>query len=211
MRISEILQILRETELKQIIIGEDDSKILSLLNLALIDVYGKFNILQEEQLIKVTEGKMRYRLQDNSQRVLQVYRHDERSEPFELPLNDINSDNSVFTPQPYILYVPKPKEGTTLSVMQSVTPPFITKANMSTVDFVIPPQLLEPIVNYCGYRAYISMNGDDQTESSSHYRRYLRSMKDVQVRGLVQYAITTNSKAVNRGFPSATGDINHAN
>jgi len=64
MRLRELFDILKNTELKQIIIGEDDQKVFDLLNLALIEVYGKFNILQEEQIIKMVAGKTRYRLQD---------------------------------------------------------------------------------------------------------------------------------------------------
>ncbi len=207
MRLSEIITILKSTELKQIIVGEDDDQILSLLNLALIDVYSKFNILQEEQVIEVEEGVTRYRLQDNSQKVIQVMYRNTASEPYdgddgfeEVPLNDINCDNSVFTPQPYVFHVPNPKIGTIYSIVQTVTPPFITRENIDKIDFIIPPQLLEPITNYVGYRAYKSMNGDQQTEISSLYATYLRSVNDVYSRGLMQQSILTNRKTNQRGF-----------
>ncbi len=202
MRLSDIVTILKNTELKQIIIGEDDDQIISLLNMALIDVYGRFNILQEEQVITLVAGKTRYNLQNNLQRVLQVYaKTDPQNDKHEeIPINDINDDRSVFTPQPYILHVPNPVDATEISVMLSVTPPWVTRANIDTVDFVIPPQLMEPIVNYVGYRAYISMNGDEATESTAHYKRYSRSVNDVEKRGLVHYSILTNTKTTDRGF-----------
>lgn len=207
MRLTEIVDILKSTELKQIVVGEDDVQVLSLLNLALIDVYSKFNILQEEQVITIKEGVTRYTLQDNSQAVMQVFcRNLDENPPDgydayeEVPINDINCDESVFTPQPYILHVPNPDVGKEYSVIQSVSPPYITVDNVNTVDFLIPPQLMEPLVNYVGYRAYISMNGDEQAESSSHYRRYMRSVQDVQKRGLVHYTILTNTKTTDRGF-----------
>ena len=207
MRLKEIITILKDTELKQIIVGEDDRQVISLLNLALIDVYARFNILQEEQLIEIVEGKTMYRLQDNSQRVIQVLVRNLIEDPLlgndkfkNIPINDINCNESVFTPQPYILHVPNPDAGKLYSVIQTVTPPFITKDNISTVDFVVPPQLLEPIINYVGYRAYKSMNGDEQSEIGSLYRAYEKSVNEVMKRGLVHYTILTNTKLTNRGF-----------
>jgi hypothetical protein len=212
MRIREIVDILKTTELKQIVVGEDDDFIISLLNMAIINIYAKLDILQEEQIVKLYDEKTTYRLQDNSQRVIQVYRgRFEDGNFWEISLNDTNNDSSVFTPQPYILHVPKPTTGDFISVVQTVTPPYITKENIDTVDFIIPPQLLEPIVNYCGYRAYISMNGDQQTENSSHFARFKQSMLEVQKQGLTQYSIMTNTKSLVRGFPSIVEDYNEHN
>ena len=207
MRLAEIVDMLKNTELKQIVVGENEDQVLSLLNLALIDVYARFNILQEEQLITVTEGRTRYTLQDNSQKVLQVFFRNTTTDPLlgtdgfkEVPINDINCDESVFTPQPYILHIPNPEPGRIYSIIQTVTPPYITKENIDSVDFIVPPQLLESIMNYVGYRAYKSMNGDEQTELSSYYRAYERSVKDVLKKGLVHYTILTNRKLNDRGF-----------
>jgi len=207
MRLIEIVDILKNTELSQIHLGEDDSRVLSLLNLALIDVYSKFAILQEEQLINVSEGRTRYRLQDNSEKVLQVFTRNIKLDPLtgndgfdEIPLNDINCDDSVFTPEPYILHIPNPDFGKVYSVMQVVTPPYITKENILTLDFFVPPQLLEPIVNYAAYRAYKAMNGDEQTEIGSHYRAYMNSCKEVLRKGLINQSIQTNTKLTDRGY-----------
>jgi len=207
MRLREIMGILKDTELSQIFLGENDSRVISLLNLAIIDVYAKFSILQEEQVIQIEEGKTRYRLQDNSQKVLQVYMRDFPSNRsngddsfVEVPINDINDDESVFTPQPFLLHVPNPIKGRVYSVMQIVTPPFITDKNIDELDFLIPPQLLEPIVNYAAWRAYKAMNGDEKTEISSHYRAYMASCNEVLKKGLNNESFTTNLKHDQRGF-----------
>jgi len=207
MRLREIYDILKNTELKQIIVGEDEDKIISLMNLALIEVYGKFSILQEEQVITIIPGKTRYILQENSQKVLQAYWRDINKEPlnghdqwYDAPINDINNDDSVFTPQPYILHIPNPVGGRVYSIMQIVSPPYITKENIDTMDFIFPPQFLEPFVNYAAYRAYKSMNGDEQSEIGSHYRAYMNSCKEVYKKGLVQYSILTNTKTKDMGF-----------
>jgi len=207
MRLRDVYDILKNTELKQIVVGEDENQIIALMNLGLIEIYGKFSILQEEQLIQVTAGRTRYRLQDNSQKVLQVYYRDINKNPplgndefIEIPLNDINCDESVFTPQPYVLHIPNPDEGRVYSVMQVVTPPFITKSNIDTVDLIFPPQFLDPFVNYVAYRAYKSMNGDEKTEIGSHWRAYMSSCNEVYKKGLVQYTMMTNTKTTDRGF-----------
>jgi len=213
MRLQEILEIIKNTELKQIIVGEDNDQVLSLLNLALIDIYGRFDILQEEQLITMHENQTRYRLLDKSQRLLRVigkwYKNQDFAE--ELPINDINDSRSVFTPTPYVLHVPNPIDGEILSCIVSVTPPYITKQNIDTIDFIIPPQLLECITSYMGYRAYLSVNGDNQYEHTSLYQRYQRACNDVRLRGLVHFSIMTNEKALHSGFPTAIGDARTEN
>jgi len=196
MRLRSVLDIIKATELKQLSVGEDDDAIISFLNLALIDVYSQFNILTEEQTITMEKDKTRYPLSENSFSVTTVY----NEEGERLPLNDINNDLSVFTPAPYILHIPVPVEGKRLSVMITVAPPFVTSSNLDTLDFIVPPQLLEPLTTYVGYRAYISMNGDQNTENSSHYNRYLRACNDVRKRGLLHHSVMTNTKATDRGF-----------
>jgi hypothetical protein len=209
MRVKEVYDILKNTELKQIVVGEDENQVLSLLNLAFIEVYGKFNILQEEQLITVVPGKTRYRLQDNSQAVLQVFMRNKKKDPLlgddgfkEVPINDINNAESVFTPQPYVLHIPNPEDGRVYSVVQTVTPPYITKDNINTIDFIVPPQYLDVILSYAAYRAYKSMNGDEQSEIGSHYRAYMGACKEIYRKGLVNHSILTNEKALDRGFPA---------
>jgi hypothetical protein len=207
MRLREVYDILKNTELKQIVVGESEDKIIALMNLGLIEIYGKFSILQEEQIINVIAGQTRYRLQDNSQKVLQVYYRNIKKNPLmgedaftEVSINDINSDESVFTPQPYVLHIPNPTDGRVYSVIQIVTPPYITKANIDTVDFIFPPQFLDPFANYVAYRAYKSMNGDEKTEIGSHWRAYMASCNEVYKKGLVNYSLLTNTKLTERGF-----------
>jgi len=207
MRIRELFNILKNTELKQIVIGEDDQQVLDLLNLALIEVYGKFNILTEEQVIEIVPGQTRYRLQDNSQRVLQVYYRNTKENPLtgcdqfiEVPINDINCDESVFTPQPYVLHIPNPDDGRIYSVIQTVLPPYVTSANINTLDFIIPPQFIDPIMFYAAYRGYKSMNGDEQTEIGSHWRAYMSACDEAYRKGMVNYSMLTNIKLTDRGY-----------
>ncbi len=207
MRLRELYDILKNTELKQIVVGESEEQVIGFMNLALIEVYAKFAILQEEQIITITAGKTRYRLQDNSQKVLQVFMRDTKKNPLlgndaymEVGVNDTNDDESVFTPQPYVLHVPNPEEGRTYSIMQIVTPPYITKANIDKVDFIVPPQYLSAITSYAAYRAYKSMNGDEQSEIGSHYRAYMHACNEILKQGLNNYSILTKMKLMERGF-----------
>lgn len=202
MRLQQILDLAQQSELKQIIIGEDYAQTLALLNLALIDVYGQFNVLEEEQLITLEENKSRYALDDNNVRVTMVYRklNPDDDTATSIPINDINNSDSVFTPTPYILHVPNPVQGEIISVIYSVAPPYITEENILSIDFHVPPQFLEPILSYIGYLAYKSMNGDQQTENAARYQNYLRSSDDVRKRGHLNYSIQTNTKTKERGY-----------
>jgi len=207
MRLREVYDILKNTELKQIVVGENEEQIISLMNLGLIEIYAKFSILQEEQTITIEEGRTRYRLQENSQKVLQAYYRDISRNPLngrdgmtEIPMNDTNCDESIFTPQPYLLHIPNPIKGRVYSIIQVVTPPYLTKENIDKVDLIFPPQFLDSLMNYIAYRAYKSMNGDEQTEIGSHWRAYIASCKEVYKKGLVQYSMLTNTKLTERGY-----------
>jgi len=199
MRLREVLEIAQTTELKQVHVGNDEKMIYSLLNLALVDVYAKLNFLQEEQLIKMEANRTRYRLLDNSQRILNVYTRLEEGGPVvEVPINDVHADFSVFTPQPYVLHVPRPIDGETLSVIQTIVPPYITPENIDTVDVIVPPHVLEPLVSYMGYRAHISVDGGEQSEWGSYYRRYLQTLNDAM--RMMNPQLLTNVKLIERGF-----------
>ena len=76
MRLSEIVEIAMNSDLKQIVVGEDKKQVISLLNLALIEVYGRFDLIQEEQLLHMEPGRTRYLLQDNMQRIIAAYDQD---------------------------------------------------------------------------------------------------------------------------------------
>ena len=207
MRIREILDIAKTTELKQIAVGADDDYVISLLNLALIEVYGRFGLIQEEQTITVYPGRTRYLLQDNMLRIMGIYDQDGK----ELPVDDPNDPRSVYNPTPYEIHVTEPhmkggsdtpydKPLTRMSVLMSTTPPYITKENVDTVDLIVPPWALEPILAYMAYRAYISMNGDQQTEYTAHLARYEKAVIEVYQKGFLNQNITTNMKTVERGF-----------
>jgi hypothetical protein len=191
-----------KTELKQIVVGENEDEVIAYLNLALVDVYSQFNVLEEEQIITMIKDKTRYPLPDNNMRVTAAFRkfEDKSDKTESLPLNDINHEDSVFTPTPYILHVPNPVEGDIISLIIAVSPPFITKANIDTVDFMVPAQFLEPILSYISYIAYKSMNADANTENAARYNIYLRSSNDVRKRGLLNNSIMTNTKTIQRGF-----------
>ena len=208
MRLRQIVDIAKQSDLKQIIIGEDEEQVAALLNLALIEVYGTLNLIQEEQIIPVHTGQTRYLVQENTQRVLSVCDQD----GVEMGLNDDNDPRSVFMPTPFEIHVTEPlmtgkgektpydKPLSSMSLVISTTPPYITKANIDTVDLIIPEALLEALLSYMSYRAYISMNGDQQTEYSVHLQRHQKAMIELFKKGFVGQSIMTNLKSKQRGF-----------
>ena len=207
MRLSEIVHIAKITELKQIVVGEDEDQVIGLLNLALIEVYGRLNLIQEEQIIPVHSGQTRYLLQDNSLRLISVFTQDGD----ELPVNDPNDNRSIYNPTPFELHVTEPhmrggdespydKPLTRMSVLMSTTPPYVTKANIDILDLVVPTWALESILSYMAYRAFLSMNGDQQSEAGSQAARYEKSIKDIYNRGFLNQGVLTNLKSEAGGF-----------
>ena len=206
MRLQEIIHIAKITELKQIVVGEDEDQVIGLLNLALIEVYGRLNLIQEEQIIHVLNGVSRYSLQENILRMISVFSQDGE----EIPVNDPNDPRSIYHPTPFELHVPEPavfnaesiykKPLTRLSILMSTTPPYVTKENVDSLDLIVPTWALEAILSYMAYRAFLSMNGDQQSEAGSQAARYEKSIKDIYKNGFLNQGVLTNLKAEIQGF-----------
>ena len=58
-----------------------------------------------------------------------------------------------------------------------------------TQKIPIPPQLIEPLLHYIGYRAHGSMDGNIKAENNTHYMRFVASCDRIEQLGLVRKAV----------------------
>ena len=166
-------------------------------------MYGKFKLSRSEQLIDLIDNTAMYTLNSDLMIIEAVF-----NELGELAVNDDSNINSVFTPSYDTLQVPNAKTGTQLAVLYIASPgvlvvdPNDLVTNAQTVR--IPPQLLEPLLHYIGYRAHMSINGDIKAENNTHYIRYNASCKRIAVEGLIRIDTVPSSVNLQEGIADAT-------
>jgi len=211
MTAQDVINLAKNAELKQLAIKDDDLAVLGYLNLGLLELYKRFPLEEAEAIVTLQDGKTLYKLDGIDQNVEMAPGKDllviagvyttvvEGGVTWvvELTINDENDMTGVTTPSYNSLEVPAVKTGAILSVIYRVAPKFLT----SLTDIVpMPPQLLEALLNYIGYRAHGSVNGELKTENQSHYVRFENSIKHVILDGLIPTDDLLSKKLYDRGF-----------
>lgn len=181
-------------ELKQLAIKDDVPAVLSYINLAIIEVYKRFNLKISEEIVTLSENITEYTMPGDFMLLSAVY--DENGEM--LPINDEDDPYSILTPSYNTIQVPNAADGASLSVMYKPEPTFI----VNVTDVVpIPIQVLECLLHYIGYRGHGSVSGDLKTENNSHYMRFEASVQRVYDLGLITVDTVPTSFQPNKEMP----------
>ena len=209
MNISDVISLAKNAELKQLAVSEseDDTAILGFLNLGVLEIHKRFPLIQSKAVITVVEGKTLYSLDGTDTDVtvnlsrnslLMVDEvHDENSN--ELGLNDEEDCFGVFTPEYNVIEIPS---GTleftkTITVVYRAAPNFYTTES-TTIS--LPPQFLECLLHYIGYRGHSSLRGDTKFENNAHYIRFEKSIATIESKGLFTEESLASNKFEKRGF-----------
>jgi hypothetical protein len=144
---------------------------------------------------------------DDVVKIIAVYRAD----GYRFPLNDAGRSDSLFTPSPTILQVPKPLEGMAMSVHYQAY--HIPLADGQDGRGITPQQVLDqwieltPILHgalqsYVAAKMYSHMGGqENMLKSTEHMANYEAICAEVMMNDLAtQTATTTNDKLEERGF-----------
>jgi hypothetical protein len=190
MTVGDIVTQLKYGELRSIAIKDDNEAIVSYINLSLIVLYGRFNLLTSEYIIALENNITEYTMPDDFVGLEVVILEDGT----ELPINDEVTFNGVNQVSYNTIQYPNPVTGTMLSVIYSASPASITydSTDASTIAaslaqvVPLPSSLVEPLLHYVGYRAHGSMDGNIKAENNTHYMRYEASCKRIDNLGLVR-------------------------
>jgi hypothetical protein len=187
MTVADIVEQLKYGELRSIAIKDSNAAIVSYINLAMIALYGRFELKASEQIIPMKDNIVEYTLSPDLMTIIAIY--DEDGDEFFL--DDENSLFSILQVDFETIQVPNPSTGATLSVIYLPAPEriiYVDESSLST-RIPIPPQLMEPLLHYIGYRAHGSMNGYIKAENNTHYMRYEASCKRIEASGLIRKAV----------------------
>ena len=165
MKLSTIFSHLTFGELKQFGIGgyedykeiqpENYEEVVNHINLALLNLYTRFPILEKEDTFPTEEGKTLYPLPEDCIRVNAVFCDDT-----EIPVNDEYAEASAFTSSFNELQLPFATGSEIIYVIYRAEPVLVTGTSL-TEEVALPDSLLEALLAYVEYRVRKSQGGQE--------------------------------------------------
>lgn len=231
MLLSEIFEHLHDAELSQLNLGIEGieeqhyPKIIRYINLGLIELYKKFDLRTRELILQmhdnITEYWLTYDFAESNvggaepvkyimdgsdpspfaDDVLQVSTI-WRENGDQLPLNDANRDESVFTPEDKMVQIPTPIDGDVLSIIYRTYP---TKIDQSTTDLPtiivdLPEHLLTALFAYVGYRAHLGFPEGETSKASNFFARFRGICQTSIDEGIINRNETSNQRLDDGGW-----------
>ena len=219
MKLSFILSQARSGELAALSkVDKTDEKIIEYINLGLIALYTRFQLVTEEAIISLhaTPAKTIYTLDstdpdvrvngaampaDDCMVILEAYGEGGSR----IPINDDTNPLSLFTVAYNKLQIPLLEDNTYISIIYKKNPTMVQfvdagQGAATEADVALPTVLLEPLLHYIGYRAHGSVNGSIQAENSTHYTRYEASCSKVLEMGGLPVDDNSTTALYRKGF-----------
>lgn len=207
MIIKDVVSLAKYSELAGTAIKEDTDAIVAFINLGMLELYKRFPIKVEEHIVTLVDGTMYYEMPTNFMYALEAYGEvvegsTESSMP--IPINESDYDNSIFFIDWNTVQVPSSVTGSFISIMYVPTPATIT--TIQAVDDVtqldIPTSLVDALLSYVGYRAYLGIRSDSQSENNAHWTRFERNCKKAIELGVAypSESMSMSGRVVTKGF-----------
>jgi hypothetical protein len=204
MLVSEIINLASSSELRQLSVRTDTNAVIGFINLGMLELHKRFTLKAEEAIITLQDGKTLYTLDgtdtdvsitnpDNFLIAIECY--DESGKL--VPVNDERNLLGIMTPSYNTIEVINVTDGAKLSVIYRSSVPFSTAV---TDNVALPPQLLESLLHYIGYRGNTTVSADIKAENNTHYMRFDQSCQRVIDQGLVLSDDMESYKFDQRGF-----------
>ena len=196
--------------------------IINNINLGLIDLYKRFNLsikeihLQQFAQIQKYTLSSKYALSNTSSDQTK-YVIDTTDDPFlndillitnvydevgcELPLNDLNKPNSVFTPKYNVIQISCPKDENSNIILYRAAPEMLIPNCDFKQEVPIPYTFLESLLLFIASRFKASRpTQESMIESNNYYQKYIASIELIKSEGLFNSSMNTSTKLNERGF-----------
>ena len=200
-------------------------KIINAANEALLRLYSRFVLKQRDVLVEMVEHITNYhllrrftesqgnpteepylyikdllkeRFEQDVIKILEVY---DSRDNYQLPLNDAERSDSLFTPQANVLQVPRPQDGVCLSVMYQARHPKLY-VDDTEQEIELPDVLEGALMAYIAYKVYSQINTQEaQGIAQGHAANYEAVCLEAVDRDLVSTSVaTTNTRFYKRGW-----------
>ncbi len=207
MTMQQAIDMLASSEIQKLKVKDETATLLNYLNMGILKIHERFDLIQREVLITMEEGRNTYLLDgtdpavsfDTVDAMLMVLRAAYDYQGDEIHINDETKKSSITTPSMNEVEIPDSMltEGQTVSLIFRCAPSFITDV---TKGVPLLPQYFEPLFLYVAYKAHGAIKNGMQDESNTHYLRFDRSCKEIQENGLYQEDSLNSTKFEQRGF-----------
>lgn len=196
-------------------------------NDALLKLYAKLNLKEEELIIEQMDTVTLYNLNSkyavttaDDNPTLPHYIIDSETKPFtddlikvlrviedgyiDVPLNDDNHPKSCYTPSTHQLQVPDPEDGKPLYVIYQAKHATLVGSGDGYLEQTIElPEVLEPaLISWIAYEIYRNMNGQEhQAIAAGHLANFNNTLAEIADQDLVSVSQShTSTKFHDRGF-----------
>lgn len=234
MDLQEIFDHLAYGELSHLYLGDaggskiserDYRKIVSHINLGLLDLYTYFPIKESEVIIEQIDGVKNYLLdrkhaESNTESMDRKWIKDTILNPFKndilkieevyrannesVPLNNNNDDRSFFTPVYNVIQIPDVHPEELLAIIYQARHPKLVVPkdnNIEGIQIELPDILIEPLCIYVHSKITAGMGSENSlNESLMLQQRYIGLLRDFRTREIINRDNPTNIKLGERGW-----------
>ena len=189
MTVRQVMELARVSELKGLAIASKDEAVLGFINLGVLELYKRFTLRNEEHIIELVDGVDIYTMPANYMWAIAAYGEvDIRSTETvnQLPINEEDNPLSVNSVSWNKLQVPVSVDGAYISIIYVAGPDVYETDNLD-VDIDLPPQMMEALLAYIGYKGNSTIDSGVQTEDNVWYIRFENSCGKLR-----EYSMTTS-------------------
>ena len=187
MTVRQVIDLAKASELNGLGKASTDEVVVGYINLAMIELYKRFGLRNKEWIIELVDGVDIYTMPADFMWAVAAYGEvDIRSTETvnQLPINEEDNPLSVNTVSWNKLQVPVAVSGAYISVIYVASPDVYTVNEMEEV-LDLPPQMLEALLAYVGYKGNSTIDSGVQTEDNAWYIRFEASCNKIREYGVM--------------------------
>ena len=203
MTVRQVIDLAKASELTGLPAASKDETVLGFINLGILELYKRFTLSVEEWIIALEDGQSYYTAPEDFMWIIAAYGEvgmDSVQEVNVLPVNEEDNPLSINTVGWNKVQVPLSVTGAYVSIIYAATPEVYSVTDMDkTVN--IPPQMIEALLAYIGWRANSTIDTGIQTEDTVWYNRFESSCSRLEVKGFINANDVVMTNRLNmRGF-----------
>ena len=203
MTVKQVIDLAKASELTGLPAASKDETVLGFINLGVLELYKRFTLSVEEWIIALEDGQSYYTAPEDFMWIIAAYGEvgmDSVQEVNVLPVNEEDNPLSINTVGWNKVQVPLSVTGAYVSIIYAATPEVYSITDMNkTVN--IPPQMVEALLAYIGWRANSTIDTGIQTEDTVWYNRFESSCSRLEVKGFITANDMVMTNRLNmRGF-----------
>lgn len=203
MTVGQVIELAKVSEMNGLVLAENTTAVLGFLNLGMLELYKRFSLRVEEHIITLQDGVDIYTMPTDYMWVIAAYGEvDIRSTETvnELPINEEDNPISVNTVGWNKVQVPVSVSGAYISIIYVAKPDEYELGDLA-VEINLPPQMIEALLAYIGYRANSTIDSGIQSEDNAWYIRFDSSCNRIRQESMINSDdMFMNSRISKRGF-----------